>query len=577
MLDQKLQVNPAKVPTEPRHGGRILADQLRILGADTVFCVPGESFLDLLDGLYDNRDAIRLVTCRHEAGAANMADAYAKMTGRPGICAVTRGPGATNASNGVHTAFQDSSPMILLVGQVGRGMLDREAFQEIDYRRMFGEMAKWVAQIDDPSRIPEYLSRAWHVALSGRPGPVVLALPEDMLAEVAQTPDARPPVIAEGAPTAEAMQTLSAMLEAAERPLLVVGGPSWDADCAHRALAFAERTGLPVATAFRCQDYVDNDHENYVGVLGIAPLPALRARVMDEVDLLIVVGPRLGEMTTQGYSLIESPNPRMQFVHVHPDPDELGQVYAPDLAIASTPTSFWDASAAIADGDGKSRWSQWRQTQRRDYEGFLEPTTVPGRLNMAEVIRHIDEAMPADTIITNGAGNFTVWVHRFYRHRNYRTQLAPTSGSMGYGVPAAIAAKLTAPQSPVVSISGDGCFLMSAQEMATARKHGAAVIYLVVNNGMYGTIRMHQERNHPARIIGTDLHNPDFVAYASAFGIAGERVETTEQFAAALHRARSSEHGYLIELIVDPQALTPSQSLDGARAQGETAMQKEKA
>ena len=564
------QRNAAPAP-QSRYGGRILADQLRLHGADTVFCVPGESFLDLLDGLYDHRDAIRVVTCRHESGAANMADAYAKMTGKPGICAVTRGPGATNASNGVHTAFQDSSPMILLIGQVGRTMVDREAFQEIDYRRMFGQMAKWVAQIDDAARIPEYLSRAWRVALSGRPGPVVLALPEDMLTDHVVTPDARPVTVAQSAPPAGALTQLADMIASAQRPLLVVGGPGWSERCADQALAFAERTGLPVATSFRCQDYVDNSADHYVGALGIAPVPALRSRVREEVDLLIAVGPRLGEMTTQGYSLVDIPNPRMTFVHVHPGAEELGQVYAPDLAIAATAAGFWDATAAIADGDGRGRWADWRQMQRHDYLQFREPTDVPGPLNMAEVIRHVGEVMPDDTVVTNGAGNYAVWVHRFHQHRAYRTQLAPTSGSMGYAVPAAVAAKLAAPERPVISVSGDGCFLMTAQEMATARQYGAAVIYLVVNNGMYGTIRMHQERNHPAREIATRLHNPDFVTYARSFGIEGEKVTATEQFPAALERARSSAKGYLIELQVDPQALTPTQTLDEVRAEGAAA------
>jgi acetolactate synthase-1/2/3 large subunit len=568
MLNHNHQATQLEVAAAPRHGGRILADQLRILGADMVFCVPGESFLGLLDGLYDHRDDMRVVSCRHESGAANMADAYAKMTGKPGICAVTRGPGATNASNGIHTAFQDSSPLILLVGQVGRGMVDREAFQEIDYRRMFGQMAKWVAQIDDARRIPEYLSRAWHVALSGRPGPVVLALPEDMLAEHVVTDDVRPPVTVQSAPTGAAIEELAGMMARAERPLMVVGGPSWSKECARQALSFAERTGLPVATSFRCQDYIDNAHENHVGVIGIAPLPDLRKRLLDEVDLLIVVGPRLGEMTTQGYSLIDIPNPRMTFVHVHPGPEELGQVYAPDLAMAATPSAFWQATDSIADGDGASRWSKWRQLQRSDYERFLQPTETPGSVNMSEVIRHIGESMPDDTIVANGAGNYSVWVHRFHQHRTYRSQLAPTSGSMGYGVPAAIAAKLIAPERPVISISGDGCFLMTAQELATAKKYQADVIFLVVNNGMYGTIRMHQERNHPGRVIATDLSNPDFVTYAKAFGMKGERVEATSQFPGALERARTSKSGYLIELVVDPQALTPNQSLDAARAQG---------
>ena len=553
---------------QPRLGGHILADQLRILGADTVFCVPGESFLDLLDGLYDHKDEIKTVVCRHEGGAANMADAYGKMTGMPGICAVTRGPGATNASNGIHTAFQDSTPMIVLIGQVARDMVDREAFQEVDYRRMFGEMAKWVAQIDDPARIPEYMSRAWKTALSGRPGPVVLALPEDMLTEEVVVDDLVPTPLPRPAPAPSDIADLAERLSKSERPLMLVGGPGWSAEVAEKAAAFAERVGLPVASSFRCQDYFDNSHPNYVGVLGIAPAPGLRRRIAEEVDLLIVVGSRLGEMTTQGYSLIDIPNPQMSFVHIHPAGEELGRVYNPALSIHSAAEPFFDALASVADGDGRSRWADWRAEQRADYEAFLKPTDVPGKLNMAEVIRHLTETMPKDTILTNGAGNYTVWAHRFHEHCGYRTQLAPTSGSMGYGVPAAVAAKITAPERPVVSYSGDGCFLMAAQEMATARQYSADVIYLVVNNGMLGTIRMHQERNHPDRTIGTDLFNPDFVAYAAAYGIGGEAVTDTEDFPAALERARAAKGGYLIELIVDQQALTPTQTLSQATEQG---------
>tara|TARA_R110002126_G_scaffold291744_1_gene456575 strand:- start:181455 stop:183146 length:1692 start_codon:yes stop_codon:yes gene_type:complete len=558
--------------TPDRHGGRILADQLRLLGADTVFCVPGESFLDLLDGLYAHQDDIKVIACRHESGASNMADAYGKMTGKPGICVVTRGPGATNAANGIHTAFQDSTPMIVLIGQVGRGMTDREAFQEMDYRRVFGEMAKWIAQIDDPRRIPEYLSRAWKIALSGRPGPVVLALPEDMLSQRVSVEDLRATPLPKSAPTPAAMAELETMIRGAKKPLLVVGGPSWNAQCAQKVQAFAERNGLPVAASFRCQDYIDNASENYVGVIGIAPSPRLRQRMLEEVDLLIAIGTRFGEMTTQGYTLLDIPNPQMTFVHVHPGPELLGQVYAPDLSIVSDPEAFLDAIQNISVADGPQKWVSWRKEQRADYLTYLEPTQVPGKVNMGEVVQHIRQVMPKETIIASGAGNYTVWVHRFHQHRHYRTQLAPTSGSMGYGVPAAIAAKLSEPQREVICIAGDGCFLMTSQEMATAHQHGADIIYIVVNNGMYGTIRMHQERNHPGRVIATRLVNPDFVTYAASFGIAGERVETTEAFPQALERARKTSGGYMIEIVVDPEALTPAQSLSAAREQGERAL-----
>ncbi|WP_420413941.1 thiamine pyrophosphate-binding protein [Roseibium sp.] len=555
-----------------RSGGRILADQLALLGADKIFCVPGESFLGLLEGLYAHQNDVEVITCRHESGAANMADAYGKMTGKPGIVAVTRGPGATNASNGVHTAYQDSTPMIVLIGQVGREMMDREAFQEMDYRRMFGEMAKWVTQIDDARRIPEYLSRAWKVALSGRPGPVVLALPEDMLTEEVATVDLKPTPLPVAAPQPSAMADLEKMLHAAQKPLLVVGGPGWNKACCDKAVALSERFGLPVATSFRCQDYFDNSHENYVGVIGIAPSPKLRKRVMEDVDLMIAIGPRFGEMTTQGYTLLDIPTPQMKLVHIHPGAEELGQVYAPELSIVSSPEAFLDAALNLKPSDCASRWQDWRREQNVDYRSFIEPTSVPGNVNMADVIRHLTETMPANTIVANGAGNYTVWVHRFHQHTGYRTQLAPTSGSMGYSQPAAIAAKLIAPSREVISIAGDGCFMMAGQELATARQFGADVIYIVVNNGMFGTIRMHQERNHPGHVIATELVNPDFVTYAKAFGIGGERITDTQAFPAALGRARASKGGYLIEIVVDPEALTPSQSLSDARRQGEAAL-----
>ncbi len=552
-----------------RHGGRILADQLAILGIEKVFCVPGESYLGLLDGLYDHREAIDVITCRHEGGAANMADAYGKLTGKPAVCAVTRGPGATNASNGVHTAFQDSTPMIVLIGQVATSMMDREAFQEIDYRRMFGEMAKWVAQIDDIERIPEYISRAWHVAVSGRPGPVVLALPEDTLSSVATVADARPAKPGFGAPSPAAMTELAEMLANAKSPMLVVGGPGWSADAAKMAMQVAEKFDLPVATTFRCQDYVDNSHPNYAGVVGIAALPSLLKSVREEVDLLITIGSRWGEMTTQGYELINSPVPQMTFVHVHPGPEQLGHVYAPDLSVVSSAENFLYAMMEL-ETPSIDR-SDWTSGFHERYQTFRTPTEVPGDLNMGHVMRHASDSLPADTVFTNGAGNYAVWLHRFHAHRAYRTQLAPTSGSMGYSVPAAVAAKIQHPNRTVVSVAGDGCFLMTAQEMATAKKYGAAVIYLVVNNGMYGTIRMHQERNHPGRVISTDLENPDFVTYAKSFGIPGEAIAKTEDFPAALARAQSSGAGYLIELQVDPEALTPVASLSDIRAQGEAA------
>ena len=554
-----------------RHGGRILADQLAILGAEVIYNVPGESFLGLLDGLYDHREQIDVITCRHESGASNMADAYGKMTGKPGICAFTRGPGATNGSNGVHTAFQDSTPMIVLIGQVATDMMDREAFQEMDYRRMFGEMAKWVAQIDDVQRIPEYISRAWHVAQSGRPGPVVLALPENVLSEYAAVSDLRPANIGKAAPDGGAMEQLGEMIEGAKKPLMVLGGPDWSEEAADLAAQVADKFNLPVATTFRCQDYIDNGHPNYGGVIGIAPLPELRRKVREEVDLLITIGSRFGEMTTQGYTLIDTPVPQMKFVHVHPGAEELGHVYAPDVSIVSSPVNF--LKAMLSQDVTANHTPEWTTSFRADYDAYLQPTEVPGDLNMGEVIRHLSDTLPNDTFYTNGAGNYSVWLHRFHSHRKYRTQLAPTSGSMGYSVPAAIAAKLKYPERTVVSVAGDGCFMMCAQEMATAAQYGAAIIYVVVNNGMLGTIRMHQERTHPGRVISTELKNPDFVANAKSYGIPGEVITRTDQLPAALERAYASGAGYLIEVQVDPEALTPTQTLSAARKQGEKSLE----
>lgn len=558
-------MSASSLSISPRSGGKILADQLRLLGAKRLFCVPGESFLGLLDGLYDHEDAIDVITCRHESGAAVMAEAYGKMTGVPGLCAVTRGPGATNASNGVHTAFQDSTPMILFIGQVSRDMLDREAFQEIDYRRMFGQMAKWVAQIDDPARIPEYIARAWHTALSGRPGPVVLALPEDVLTELAETRDLSPLPPVEPAPPPAAMARFEQMLSKARRPVLAIGGPGWSAECAAQVAQIAERFALPVVTSFRCQDYIDNTHPNYAGTLGIGPDPVLRQRVTEECDLLIVIGARLGEMTTQGYTLLDIPVPQMPVVQVHPDPVTSGQVYQTALPVASSATAFLDAWTGLKSDAGAETRADWVAANAAAYRAFQEPGPTPGPLHMAEVIRHLSDTMPEETIYCNGAGTYATWLHRFHRYRGWRTQLAPTSGSMGYGVPAAISAKLENPEAPVISLAGDGCFLMTAQELATAQHHSVGVIWLVVNNGMYGTIRMHQERAYPTREISTALTNPDFVAYAAAFGIPGECVRETADFAGALSRARQSEAGYLIELVIDPESLTPTQSLSDVR------------
>ena len=554
--------------TKARPGGQILADQLAIQGADTVFCVPGESYLAVIDGLFNHTNSIRMINTRHEGGAANMAEAYGKLTGRPGICMVTRGPGATNASIGLHTAFQDSTPMILFVGQVGRDAIDREAFQELDYRRVFGEMAKWVAEIEDARRIPEYVSRAYHTALSGRPGPVVLALPEDMLTDVVEVADIAHPAKAPSiAPAAADMMALEAHLAAAEKPFMIVGGATWTKAAVKDIEAFAEAHGIPVGASLRSQDCFDNRHPNYAGDVGIAINPKLAKRIK-ESDLLLVVGPRLGEMTTQGYSMIDVPNPAMTLIHVHPGASELGRVYLPDLAINARMPEFAAAARVMAPGGEKAR-EGWVMNARADYLERIKPTEVPGPVNLGKIVAWLNETLPEDAIITAGAGNYAVWAHRFFQHKAFRTQLAPTSGAMGYSVPAAISAKITEPKRTVVSFNGDGCFMMLGQELATAMQFNAPVIFIIVNNGMLGTIRMHQERTYPARVHATTLANPDFAALARAYGAFGEKVTRTEDFADVFAAAEASGKAAVIEVIVDPEVLTPEQSLSAAREQGQ--------
>ena len=543
-----------------RHGGKLLVDQLVVHGADTAFCVPGESYIALLDGLYES--PIRLITCRHEAGAANMADAYGKLTGRPGICIVTRGPGATQASVGVHTAFQDSTPLVLLVGQVASDQEEREAFQEIDYRRMFGQMAKWVAQIDRVDRIPELIARAFATACSGRPGPVVLALPEDILAMSSDAADALPFNAAQAHPGAEQLEQLRALLRRSERPLAIIGGADWTPATSDALREFFEANELPVGAAFRRQDALDNDSPSYVGDVGIGINPKLAARVR-EADLLLVVGPRLGEMTTSGYTLLESPTPAQTLVHVHPGAEELGRVYRPELPILSGMEEF---SRAVRDLRVEPRWRDWTAAARAEYEDWQRHDPMPGSLDLGDCIAHMRERVP-DAIVTNGAGNFTVWVHRFWRWHRYGTQLAPTSGAMGYGVPAAVAAKAVSPESTVVCFAGDGDFLMSGQELATAVQYELPIIVVVVNNGMYGTIRMHQERQFPGRVVGTDLVNPDFAAYARAFGAHGETVIETAAFPDAFERALAAGTPAMLELRTDPEAINPRTTLSAIRAQ----------
>ncbi len=547
-----------------RTGARILADALVIHGVDTVFGVPGESYLALLDAFLDTPQ-IRFVTCRQEGGAAMMADASGKLTGRPGVCVVTRGPGATNASAGMHIAFQDSTPLVLLIGQVRRGFRGREAFQEIDYRHMYGEMAKWIAEIDDPARVPEFVARAFHTAVSGRPGPVVLALPEDMLSERAAVADTAPYKPSVPHPGPAEMAELREGLAVAQRPLMMIGGGGWDEQAARRVQAFAEANNLPTCASFRCQSYFDSAHRAYVGHAGVGIDPKL-ATYIKQADLLIVVGARLGEATTSGYTLVEAPSPRQGLVHVHPDPEELGRVYLADLPINSGVAPFAAALEQLEPVDG-TRWRAWAASARDDYLGFTEPTEVPGELQLSKVVAWLSSNLPDDAIITNGAGNYAAFINRFYRFRGYRTLLGPTSGSMGYGMPAAIAAKLRHPERIVVAFAGDGCFQMTMQELATAIQFGANIIVLVVNNGSYGTIRMHQEQSYPGRVAATELVNPDFAAVARAYGAHGSVVRRTDDFAEAFERALKASMPALIELRVDLEAISPGASLSDIRGE----------
>jgi acetolactate synthase-1/2/3 large subunit len=547
----------------PRTGGQILIDQLLINGVERVFGVPGESYLAALDAFYEARNRIEFVICRQEGGASYMAEADGKMTGRPGICFVTRGPGATNGSVGVHVAFQDSTPMIFFVGDVAREQRDREAFQEVDFGKMFAPLAKWVVRIDEAERIPELVAQAFHRAMSGRPGPVVVVLPEDMLTDEVDTDDAGKAMPMQAHPDPAAMQQLRAMIGRAERPFMIVGGGTWNQQATKDITKFAEAMNLPTGASFRCQSYFDNDHALYAGDVGIGINPKLAERIR-ATDLLIAAGARLGEMTTSGYTLVTPPEPKQTLVHIHPGAEELGRVYRPTLAINSGMAAFCAAAKALEPVDATAR-KKWTETARADYLAWTKEVACAGPIQMAEVVRTIREATPPDTMICNGAGNFSSWFHVFHRYCFYRAQLAPTNGSMGYGLPAAVAAKLRYPARTVIAATGDGDFLMNGQEFATAVQHGANIIVLVVNNGMYGTIRMHQERDYPGRVVGTDLKNPDFAAYARAFGGHGETVRTTAEFRPALERAMAAGKPAIIELPIDPEALTIRRTLSEIR------------
>lgn len=548
-----------------RTGGQLIVDALVANGVTRVSCVPGESFLAVLDALHDTD--IKVMVCRQEGGAAMMADCWGRLSGQPGICFVTRGPGATNASAGLHIALQDSIPMILFIGQVQRDAREREAFQEVEYRRAFTEFAKWVAEVDDAARIPEFVTRAFAVATSGRPGPVVLALPEDMLRDLVEAPEPIAYMPVDTHPAPKQVAALGRLLQQAERPLVILGGSRWNEPAVRDFTAFAERWKLPVTVSFRRQMLFDHLHPLYAGDVGIGINPALADEVRN-ADLLILLGGRFSEMPSSGYTLMDIPYPKQALVHVHPDASELGRVYRPDLAINADPASLVAALANLAP-TSEPVWTARTETLHAAYlKWSTPPAASPGDVAMGPIMTWLEDNLPDDAIMTNGAGNYATWLHRFHRFRTFATQAAPASGSMGYGLPAAVAAKAMFPEREVVCFAGDGCFLMHGQEFATAVRYGLPIITVVINNGIYGTIRMHQERDYPNRVSGTDLTNPDFAAYARAFGGHGETVEKTEDFADAYLRARESGMPSIIEVRLDPEAITPTRTLSQIRGTG---------
>jgi acetolactate synthase-1/2/3 large subunit len=544
-----------------RSAAEVLVDQLRIHGVRHAFCVPGESYLAVLDAFHDSDVAVTV--CRQEGGAAMMAEAVGKATGRPGVCFVTRGPGATNASPGIHIARQDSTPMVVFVGQVARDMREREAFQELDYRAVFGSMTKWATEIDDPARIPEIVSRAFFTAANGRPGPVVVSLPEDMLTERVAVNDAPPFAPIETSPGAAEMTKLAQMLGSARSPILILGGSRWSQDTSDGIARFAQKHALPVCTTFRRLHLFDALHPCHAGDLGIGPNPKLVERIKS-ADLVVLIGGRMGELPSQSYTLFDIPRPQMTFVHVHPGAEELGRVYSPHLAIHAAPTAF---AAALEHVDLPSAMRGQAEAAHADYLAWTDkPTDQPGAVNLGAILVWLRDNLPADAIICNGAGNYAAWIHRFFRFRRFAQQIAPTSGSMGYGVPAAVAMKRLHPDRPVVCVAGDGDFLMNGQEFATAVQYGLPIIVVIADNGIYGTIRMHQEREYPGRVIATDLRNPDFAAYARAFGGFGVSVERTADFPAAFKEAQDSGKPAIIRLAIDPEAITPATTLAKIRA-----------
>jgi acetolactate synthase-1/2/3 large subunit len=544
-----------------RTAAEVLIDQLRIHGVRHVFCVPGESYLAALDAFHDSDIAVTV--CRQEGGAAMMAEAVGKATGRPGVCFVTRGPGATNASPGIHIARQDSTPVVMFVGQVAREAREREGFQELDYRAVFGSMTKWATEIDDPARVPELVSRAFHTAANGRPGPVVVSLPEDMLTERVAVDNAPAFALIETSPGPAEMAKLGELVASARNPMMILGGSRWSQATCDAVARFAQKLALPVCTTFRRLHLFDALHPCYAGDLGIGPNPKLVERIK-AADLVILVGGRMGELPSQSYTLFDIPRPQMNFVHMHPGPEELGRVYSPHLAIHSTPTAF---AAALDRLDAPSTPRGEAAAAHADYLAWTEkPTDQPGAVNLGAVMVWLRDNLPADAILCNGAGNYAAWIHRFFRFRRFGQHVAPTSGSMGYGVPAAVAMKRLYPERPVVCVAGDGDFLMNGQEFATAVQYGLPFTVLIADNGIYGTIRMHQEREYPGRIIATELRNPDFAAYARAFGGFGVSVERTADFPAAFREAQASGRPAIIRLAIDPEAITPATTLAKIRA-----------
>ena len=533
-----------------RHGGQILIDQLKIQGVDRVFCIPGESYLPALDGLYES--GIQTIVGRQEGGVAMMAEASGKLTGRPGIAFVTRGPGASNASAGVHIAFQDSTPMILFVGQVDSSHRDREAFQEVDYKKMFSPLAKWVAEIDNIERLPEYISRAFNVALSGRPGPVVLSLPEDTLFAKSDIPDAPKANSSKQMVSEEDVIEVIDKLKRAKNPFIIVGGSGWSSEAAENLGKFAKSMGIPVGTSFRCQDYLDNRHPNYVGDVGIGINPALLKRIK-LADCVLVLNARLGEMTTGGYSMFDIPKTTQYLIHVHPDPNELGSVYQPDIGLVCNSADFIKKAV----NNSKEHQNKSPIKERANYQAWRKPLTTPGNVKMEVVIKKLSNILPEETIITNGAGNYNGWLHRYFTYKGWRTQVGSTSGSMGYGLPAAVAAKLIHHDKEVICLSGDGCFQMTMQEFGTACQYGLNIIIIISNNSVYGTIKMHQEKAFPGRPSGTSMVNPNFAELAKSYGGHGEVVLSTDQFSGALERARNSNKPAILDLRTDPKAINP--------------------